>query len=228
MVRVLAFVAFDLLALTLVICITYRWFFKRVWEFLVSLVCLIVTSPLFLLVYLRARRAKARGELKTIVEKTRVVGKKGKTVSLHSFVCTGEGSYCKWLKSTKFYALPRLFDVFCGRIGIIGVKPFSESDCVFLSDTEEDRHIAKPGLINPLVKKGNKETDYEEMLLSDKKYAWNFSFFGDIGIFFNWLLKKIRGEGNEFLGETRNGSYAEYLLKEERITQADYEEAVAE
>ncbi len=225
---ILAFVAFDLIALVVVACITYRWLFKRLCDFFLSLICLILLSPLYLIIYLRGRTARTRKDIEKIINSKSFVGKKGKSVKLHSFACEGENSYCAWLKRTKFYALPRLFDVFCGRISFIGCKPFTESDCVFLSDEEEDRHLAKIGLINPLVKSGDKQTDYEEMLISDKKYADNYSFFGDVKIFFVWLLKKIRGEGNEYLGQTRQCGYAEYLLKEDRITQADYDEATAQ
>jgi hypothetical protein len=60
------------------------------------------------------------------------------------------------------------------------------------------------------------------MFLSDRKYAWNFSFFMDIKLFFAWLLKKIRGEDDSYMGETRKESYAENLLKDERITKDDF------
>lgn len=225
---ILAFVAFDFVALLVVVCITYRWFFKRVCDFFISLVALVLLSPLYLIVYFRARTARKKSEIDKILQKEPFVGKKGKRVWLHTFACEEENGYCAWLKKTKFYALPRLFDVFLGTISFIGCKPFAESDCVFLSDEEEDRHLAKIGLINPLVKTGDKETDYEEMLLSDKKYARSYSFFGDVKIFFVWLLKKIRGEGNEYLGQTRQCAYAKYLLQEEQITQADYDEAMAQ
>ena len=34
----------------------------------------------------------------------------------------------------------------------------------------------------------------EEMLAFDDNYAWTFSVFGDLKIFYKWLLKKIRGQ----------------------------------
>ena len=48
----------------------------------------------------------------------------------------------------------------------------------------------------------------------------------DFRIFFAWLLKKIRGEDDYYMGETRKESYAENLLKDERITKEDYDAAL--
>ncbi len=223
---VLAFVLFDVIALFAVICITYRWLFKRIFDFLCALVCLIFTAPLFLFVYLRARAAKTRGEIPEIFERKAFVGKKGKKITLKTFACYGEnGEETKhgiWLKKTGFYALSRLLDVLAGKLSIVGVQPFTELDCAFLDEEEEDRLLVKAGLINPLAFSGNEETDYDEMLRSDVKYAWKFSFFTDIKIFLSWLLKKIRGEGKGYLGETQSGSYAESLLKDGRISREEY------
>lgn len=208
-----AFIAFDVIALVAVICITYRWLFKRILDILVSAVCIIVLSPLFAVLCGQGAAAKKRGEAETVFLRTPYVGKKGKTVQLLTF------------RGGKFEKLPRLFDVFLGKLSFIGCKPMCEKDVSFLTDVEKDRHIAKPGLINPLVLRGDVDTDYEEMLRSDKKYAWNFAFFKDVKIFFCWLLRQIRGEGNFYLGETRKSSYAEFLLNEGKITQADFDAA---
>lgn len=211
-------VAFDVIALLAVVCITYRWLFKRIFDFFVSGICLILLSPLFLVFGVQSVQAKKRGEIENVFIRTPYIGKKGKEIRLLSYAREN-------LQNGKFAKLPRLIDVFLGRLSFIGCKPFTAQDTVFLTEVQNDRHIAKPGLINPLVLYGDRDTDYEDMLLSDEKYAWNFAFFKDVKIFFVWLLKQIRGEGNGFLGATREGSYAEYLLRSGEITQENYEKA---
>ncbi len=178
---VLAFVLFDLAALILIISITYRWLFKRIFDFLVSLVCIAAVSPILLWIYVRARKAKKRGEIERIFQREPFVGKKGKTVFLRRF----NGN------KGKFTSLARLFDLFLGKISVIGYEPLTEAECENLTEIEFDRHITKPGLIKPYLVDGKPR---EEMLKADEKYAWNFSFFGDMKIFFKWLLKKIRGQ----------------------------------
>lgn len=220
---------FDLLAVLAVICITYRWFFKRVFDVLVSSVCLALTSPLFLAVFIRGKKFQKthEGVLESLFEKEIRVGKKEKILCLNRFASRdkdGEllGRYGRWLEECKLYNLPRLLDVFWGRLSFIGVKALQRSDAEFVEDeVEKDRFLVRPGLINPLVCVGDKDTTFEEMLLEDRKYAWRFSFFSDCKIFFVWLLKTIRGDKKEYFGET-NGSYAKYLLENEQITQDDY------
>lgn len=181
---VLAFVLFDFAALILIVSITYRWLFKRVLDFLVSIVCILFSSPLLLWLYVRARKAKKRGEIERILLAEPFIGKKGKTVFLHRF--NGDLGRLK-----KCASLARLFDLFLGRISVIGYKPLTEETCESLTEVEFDRHITKPGLIHAYLVQGVSE---EDMLKADQKYAWNFSFFMDTKLFFKWLLKKIRGQ----------------------------------
>ena len=224
-------IAFDIAALSFVIAISYRWMFKRILDFLASVLCIVALSPIFLFVLIWSAIEKRKGRLEKTLTYTTLVGEKGKNVQLSEFAISDKQgkryAYGAFMKKSGFYKLSKLFDLFLGKISIVGVKALTESDCVFLTDIEEDRHLVKPGLINPLVLKGTKNTDYEEMLDSDKKYAWRFGFFDDCKIFLVWLLKKIRGERNDYLGQTREKSYAETLLEEERITQADYDEAIS-
>lgn len=189
---ILAFALFDAVALVLIITLTYRWFFKRIFDFLGAIVCLIVCSPLFLIVRIRAGKAVKRGEIQAVYRAEEFIGKKGKKIRLHTFE-RGEGAYSAWLEKTKLYALPRLVDAFCGRLSFIGYKPLTESECETLTEAQYDRHLTRAGLIYPFSVNGGDLSDEEEMLKADEKYAWNFSFFGDLKIFFSWLLQKIRG-----------------------------------
>lgn len=227
-------VAFDVLALLMVICITYRWFFKRVFDVLVSAVCLVLTSPLFLAIYLRGKKFMKEndGAIESLTETYYRVGKKEKVLTLKKYRSRDSegqvlGRYGRWLESWKLSYLPRIYEVFLGKISFIGVKALFRSEAEFVeTDVEKDRFLVRPGLINPLVLRGDEEVTYDEMFLSDRKYAWGFSFFMDIKIFFAWLLKKIRGEDDSYMGETRKESYVENLLKDERITKEDYDVAL--
>ena len=79
--------AFDLVAVLAVICITYRWFFKRVFDVLVSGVCLALTSPLFLAVFIRGKKFQKthEGGIESLFEKEIRVGTKEKILCLNRF-----------------------------------------------------------------------------------------------------------------------------------------------
>lgn len=226
---VLAFVLFDVAVLTAVIAITYRWLFKRIFDIICSILCIVVTSPVLLIAYIRAKNMQSKcGEPKKIFKKVSFVGKKAKTVSLTEFACEDDdgnvlGAYGEWLKRTGIYKLPRLFDVFLGRLSFIGVKPLSLADAEFIAEEDEDRFTVRAGLINPLILKNDENTTYPEMLSSDTLYADKQSFFLDIKIFFTWEILSIRGEKKNYLGETTSVSYADYLKAQGEITQEDYD-----
>lgn len=218
-------IVFDVVAVIAVICITYRWLFKRIFDFLVSIVCIAVLSPLYIAVAICANKAKKRGEIDSLFQTEAYVGKKEKRVVLHTFAtqnAQGErGAYGEWLKNTGIDKTARMFDLFLGRVSLIGITPISHGNHVFLEEENKGRYIAKIGLIHPLVLGGNREIDYDTLLHSENKYAWTFSFFGDCRIFFAWLLKKIRGESKEYMGKTTEQTYAEWLRENGKITDAD-------
>ena len=231
---ILIILTFDIVALIAVIAITYRWFFKRVLDLIVSAVCLALTSPLFLVVFIQGKafQKKHEGVLPSLFTFQKRVTKKEKVVNLCVFQTRDSdgdilGSYGKWLEDTGLFKLPSLLDVFFGRLSFIGVKALLPSEAEFIEDdVEKDRFIVRAGLIHPLVCVGDKQTTYEEMLLEERKYAWRFGFFGDLKIFFVWLLNKIRAEGTGYMGETLEKTYGKYLFDEERITKEDYEVAL--
>ncbi len=228
------FVVFDAAAVIAVMAIAYRWFFKRFWDMLVSLICMAALSPVYLAVVIRGKIFQKRtGAMKSLLTREFYVGKKAKTIVLHSF-CTvddegGEaGKYGRWLRRTGLYKLPYLADVFCGRLSFIGVRKFTFAEAAFVSESDEERFGARPGLIDPLAVTGDADTDYQEMFASDVRYARRVSLFGDLKIFFIWLLKKIRGgKSREWLGVTADKTYAQALLEEGGITREDFDVVAA-
>lgn len=224
------FIAFDAIAVIAVMAIAYRWFFKRFWDILISLLCMIVLSPFYLFIFVRGRLfQKHTGAMRSLISREFFVGKKAKTIALHTFCFTDDegdvaGSYGRMLKKTELYKLPRVFDVFCGKLSFIGVKRLSFADAAFVAESDEGRYSVRAGLIDPLVLTGDDETDYEEMFRSDLTYVRRLSLFGDLKIFFCWLIKKIRGEKkSSWLGVTSEKSYAELLLESGEITREDFD-----
>ena len=226
---ILAFVLFDVVALIAIIAITYRWFFKRILDVIFSSIAIALTSPLFLTVFLRGKKFQKEheGVLPSLTEKQVFIGKKEKRVYTHTYKTRDEdgevfGRYGRWLEETGLYKLPWLLDVFFGRISFVGVKKMLPSEAMFVDEENKERFTMRSGLINPLVLKGDEETTYEEMFLSDRRYVAYGGLYTDVKIFFKWLLKKIRGEGREYLGQVENTLYSVYLLEKEEITDEDY------
>lgn len=224
------FIAFDALAAIAVIAIGYRWVFKRLLDILASAVCMVVLSPVFLVLFLRGLllRRRSGGEVK-VIEREYCVGKKARAIVLHAFASGQTPEESAGQNRNKWqgiYKLPYLFDIFCGRLSFIGVRKFSFADAALVSEADEGRFAVRPGLINPLAATGDGETDYPEMFRSDLRYWKRLGLGTDLKIFFTWALRCIRGE-RDWLGSTSETSYAAALLEAGEITREDFEAVTA-
>lgn len=73
------FIVFDAAAAIAVLAIGWRWVFKRIFDFLASVVCMAVLSPAFLAVFVRGKLLQRRtGEPRTLISREYCVGKKAK------------------------------------------------------------------------------------------------------------------------------------------------------
>lgn len=224
-----AFLAFDLIAVLVVAIITYRWFFKRFSDIFLSGFCLILLSPLFLILTIAGKIAVKKNKLSSVLQFKTYVGKKKKTIRVYTFCHTDENGkeskYGKFLYNSGFYKLPLLAMVFTGKLSFIGPLAMTPTDAYFLDEDEEARLQIRPGIIQPMVISHKKNPSYEDMFQNDEKYIHTFSFGKDFKIFHAWLIKKIRGHGKSYLGEAEKISYAEILLSDERISQEDFDNA---
>ncbi len=209
-IAVLAVVAAVLLLF--IIELNYRLFMKNILDFLVSLVCVIVLSPVFIITagVVKYRQREAGGK---VFEQTACIGKGGRIIYVRAF----SDLHCI-LKN-----LPRLLDVLNGKLSIVGPKLMDVGDAALIDDESMERFSARPGLISSVVLQGCKT--YGEMFEKDVVYVKKRELFKDIGIFFRYVYGKIRGEDNSYLGETAEKSYAEVLLESGVITAADVETA---
>ena len=226
---ILIFVLFDVAAFIAIASITYRWLFKRLFDILAAAVCILLCSPILLVVYVRGKRMQGIcSQPEKLLEKSLFIGKNGKKINLTKFATRDKdgdviGEYGAWLERTKLNLLPRLFDVFLGKLSFIGTKAFTIADAEMLSETDEEKLLVRPALIHPSIAKGEVEPTYLSLIQTEVEYAKNYSFFGDIKIFFQYLLRVIRGENNVFFGETAEKTYAKVLLEKGEITQEDYD-----
>ena len=219
---------FDLAALILAISILYRPIFKRVFDIIGSIVCLVCALPAFIVLIVKHNTYQSKtGEESSFLTTKNMVGKKEKTITLHYINCVNEQGekteFGNFVIKNKLEKLPLLLDILFGKISFIGVKAFDEKETRYVEGEDKDRFLVKPGIINPLIISGDEQTDYQEMMFSDKKYAWNFSFWKDLKILVSCILNFTRGKSNEYLGQTREQGYLEYLLQTQQISQIEYD-----
>ena len=131
----------------------------------------------------------------------------------------------KWLRSTSLDELPEAFNILKGDMSIIGPRPQLVRDIVFMSDEQRMRHTVKPGLSGLAQVNGRNDIDWEEKLGWDLKYIKDITFFSDLKLILQTVVKAfIKQEGITEKGMSTAEDYGDYLLRKGKINKELYDE----
>lgn len=128
-----------------------------------------------------------------------------------------------WLRSTSLDELPEIFNILKGDMSIVGPRPQLVRDMVFMTDEQRMRHTAKPGLSGLAQVNGRNAISWEDKLNWDLKYIEHVTFWGDIKIIFDTVMKAfIKKEGITEEGMVTAEDYGDYLLRTKKVTSEEY------
>ena len=198
----------------------YRCFFKRFFDFLLSLIAIILLSPVFLIVALLVR-TKLGSPILFCQERP---GKDEKIFKMYKFRSMSDErdengqlmpdevrltSFGKKLRSTSLDELPELFNILKGDMSIVGPRPLLVKYLPLYSAEQRKRHDVRPGLTGWAQANGRNAISWEEKFKYDVEYTEKYSFFMDLKIIFLTVRSVLRHEGissesaatmEEFLG----------------------------
>lgn len=216
----------------------YELIFKRMFDFLISLIAILILSPVFILTYL-ASLIFLRGN--PIFKQYRP-GKNNKIFAMYKFRSMTNKkdengdllpdkdritTYGKILRKTSIDELPQLFNILFGSMSIIGPRPRLIKDNIFYDDETLKIYSVKPGLTGPAqVYDRNSEMSWESVFERDLEYVNNVTFANDFKLFFGTFLAVFKGgsaNGAEENVEKREYYYSDYLLKTNKITKEQYD-----
>jgi N-acetylglucosaminyldiphosphoundecaprenol N-acetyl-beta-D-mannosaminyltransferase len=158
---------------------------RRTLNVTLSLLLIVCLSPLFLALYLVARRG---GE--AIRKQTRL-GRWGGTFGLYQFEFA-QGSF--W-KKPLFYAMPELFNVLKGEMSFIGPRPVAAQEIPASEREAWKRFDLLPGMINVWWLRQRANIAYASEASIDAEYVETRSFWGDVGIALRALPALAYGQG---------------------------------
>jgi len=183
----------------------YRYF-KRVIGFVISLIALIVLSPVILivgiLVYIKLGSP--------IIFKQERPGKDGKIFKMYKFRTMldsynkfGEAlpdeerltKFGKILRSTSLDELPELINVIKGDMSLVGPRPLLVEYLELYSDEQKKRHNVRPGITGWAQVNGRNSISWNEKLNLDVEYVKNLSLILDIKILFLTVYKVFKRDG---------------------------------
>ena len=213
----------------------YRLFIKRLLDFVLSLIALIVLSPVILIVAIFVKIKLGS----PVLFKQERPGKNEKIFKMYKFrTMTNEKDeegnlltddirltkFGKLLRSTSLDELPELFNILKGDMSIVGPRPQLVRDMVFMNDNQRKRHSVRQGLTGLSQINGRNNITWEEKLDYDLEYIQNITFLNDLKIIFKTIYKVCKREGISTNGMETSEDYGDYLLNTGRISQKEYNE----
>lgn len=212
----------------------YQTYIKRGLDFVLSLLGLVILSPVLLLIAIFVRIKLGT----PIIFKQKRPGKQGKIFTLYKFrTMTDETdekgqllpdekrltSFGKFLRSTSLDELPELFNILKGDMAIIGPRPQLVRDMVFMNEKQKKRHLVRQGLTGWAQINGRNVISWEDKFKYDLEYVEHVNFRQDIKIFFLTIKKVFAKEDISAEGMETAEDFGAYLLRTNQITKEEYE-----
>lgn len=182
---------------------------KRLFDFLMSLIAIIILSPVILIVALAVKFTSPG----PILFKQRRIGKDNVEFEIYKFrtmridtpnvpthLLENPEQWItpigKFLRKTSLDELPQLFNILKGEMSIVGPRPalYNQLDLKEMR-TKVGVHKLVPGLTGWAQINGRDEIPLKLKVALDKEYLERKSFFFDIKIIFMTVISVIKSDG---------------------------------
>lgn len=184
----------------------YRLFFKRLLDFILSLIAIIILFPVYIIV---AILVKIKLGSPVLFTQDRP-GSNEKIFKMYKFrtmtsETDNEGhllpdevrltSFGKLLRSTSLDELPELFNILKGDMSIVGPRPLLVKYLPRYNEEQKHRHDVRPGLTGLAQVNGRNTITWEDKFKYDVEYTKNVTFINDVKIILETVLKVLQREG---------------------------------
>lgn len=215
----------------------YRHFFKRFLDVFLSGLAMLILSPVLIILAILVAIFLGRPVLFKQVRP----GCKNKLFCLQKFrtmtnECDSEGNllpdsermtkFGRFLRSSSLDELPELWNIFTGKMSIVGPRPQLVKDMVFFDDNVAKRQTVRPGLTGLAQVSGRNNATWDERFECDLKYVQKITFWGDLKIIFKTVGKVFSRSDIATDGMDTSEDYGDYLLRLGRIDKTEYDEKV--
>jgi lipopolysaccharide/colanic/teichoic acid biosynthesis glycosyltransferase len=190
----------------------YKHFFKRFFDFWISLIALICISPILLIVtiwlhfankgagafFLQERPGKDEKLFKIVKFKTMTDERdeKGRLLPDEQRL-TKVG---RFVRSTSIDELPQLLNVLIGDMALIGPRPLMTRYLSWYTEEEKHRHDVRPGITGYAQCHGRNEVSWDDKLAMDVWYVNHVSIKTDVKIIFQTIKSVVKRESIEVEG----------------------------
>ncbi len=215
----------------------YRKHFKRLFDFVCSLLALIVLSPGLLIIAILVRTKLGT----PVIFKQKRPGFHENIFTLYKFrtmtdqkderdnILPDEVRLTKFgnmLRSTSLDELPELWNIIKGDMSIVGPRPQLIKDMVFMTDEQRKRHSVRPGLTGLAQVNGRNSIKWEAKLQYDLDYIKRITFLKDISLILKTVTKTVKREGIAQEGMDTGLDLGDYLLLNNRLSVEEYSQKI--
>lgn len=184
----------------------YKNIIKRALDIILSLMALIVLSPVLLITSLLIRmklgspviftqqRPGLNGRIFTLYKFRSMTDEKDENGNLlpDNIRLTKFG---KALRATSLDELPELWNILIGDMSIVGPRPLLVEYLLLYNERQSRRHEVRPGLTGYAQVNGRNTLAWPERFELDVQYIENISFLLDVKIIFQTVKKVLVKEG---------------------------------
>lgn len=197
----------------------YEKFVKRFLDLFLSGMALILLSPLLLVTAILVR-VKLGSPVIFAQERP---GKDEKIFRLHKFRSMSDAQdengsllpdgerltgFGKKLRATSLDELPELWDIFRGKMSIVGPRPLLVEYLPYYTENERHRHDVRPGLTGLAQISGRNTLTWEQKFAYDLEYVQHIGFCEDIKILFRTVGKVLNRSGVQVNTQSGEGNLA--------------------
>lgn len=219
----------------------YAKCFKRVIDFTLSLIALVVLSPV-LLILTAVGAVTMRGNPFFWQPRPGKKGKDGKerifmlikfrTMSnakdKHGNLLPDEqrlGKYGAWLRGTSLDELPELLNILVGNLSICGPRPQLVRDMLFMTEEQRRRHDIRPGLTGLAQVNGRNNITWEQKFAYDLQYIdEGITLIGDLKIILQTVGKVLKRSDTVRDGTVSDMDLGDWLMQAGKIDQETYDQ----
>jgi len=184
----------------------YRVFFKRLLDFILSLIGFIILLPIFLCIalflmiandgkpFFLQRRPGKNGRIFRVIKFKTMNDRKDPQGKLlpDSERLTSIGAF---VRKTSLDEIPQLINVIKGDMSLIGPRPLLEEYLPLYDSTQMRRHEVRPGITGWAQVNGRNAISWEQKFNLDVWYVDHMTLLLDIRILFLTVLKVFKSEG---------------------------------
>lgn len=217
----------------------YENYLKRVMDFVLSLIAIIIFSPLLVILSLIGLITMKGNPFFSQSRPGKIDKKTGneKIFKLIKFRTMSNekdkdgnllpdnvrlNSYGKFLRSTSLDELPSLINILNGDLSIVGPRPQLVRDMVFMNPVQRERHSVRPGLTGLAQVNGRNNITWEQKFEYDLIYIKDISFINDIKIILQTIGKVLKRSDVVREGTVSDMDFGDWLLQKNEVTYEEY------